>query len=59
MIPAAQFIGQTLTGREVEMSVFWVYLSIPIGFSLLAVHVLISALRIALYPVPAKTAAPP
>ena len=47
-LPAADFIWQTLAGRESELSIFWVYVSVPVGCALLALHLLVSAGRIAL-----------
>ena len=48
VMPAAQFIWQALSGREGEMSIFWVYVAVPVGFAILALHMLISAVRMAL-----------
>lgn len=45
IMPAAQFISQTLTGRQAEVSIFWVYIAVPAGFALLALHMLASAVR--------------
>ena len=39
-IPAADFIWQSLAGRDSGLSVFWIYLSVPAGCVLLAAHML-------------------
>ena len=40
-VPAADFIWSSIVGedREVNMSIFWIYISVPIGMSLMFVHV--------------------
>ena len=39
-IPAADFIWQSIAGRDSGLSIFWVYLSVPVGCVLLALHLL-------------------
>jgi len=39
-IPAADFIAQSLFGRDSGISIFWIYVSVPLGCVLLAVHML-------------------
>jgi TRAP-type C4-dicarboxylate transport system permease small subunit len=38
-IPALDFISTSLTGRNLGVSVKWVYISVPVGAGLLALHV--------------------
>jgi TRAP-type C4-dicarboxylate transport system permease small subunit len=40
-VPAADFIWSSIVGedREVNMSIFWIYVSVPIGMALMFVHV--------------------
>ena len=39
-IPAADFIAQSLFRRDSGISIFWIYVSVPLGCALLAVHML-------------------
>ena len=39
-IPAADFIAQSLFGRDSGISIFWIYVSVPLGCVLLALHML-------------------
>lgn len=45
-MPAADFIAQALFARNSGLSIFWVYLSVPVGCTILALHFLASALRL-------------
>lgn len=47
-MPAADFIAQSLFGRDSGMSIYWVYVSVPVGSVLLAIHFALAALRLAL-----------
>ncbi len=40
-VPAADFIWSAIVGedREVNMSIFWIYVSVPVGMALMFVHV--------------------
>jgi len=49
-IPAFDFIAQALVGRDSGLSMFWIYLSVPVGCALLAIHMLASAARMFLAP---------
>jgi TRAP-type C4-dicarboxylate transport system permease small subunit len=40
MIPALDFIWMSLTGDELKVPVFWVYVSVPIGCAILLAHFL-------------------
>ena len=44
-MPAADFIWQTLAGRDSGLSIFWIYVSVPVGCTILALHFLVSAAR--------------
>lgn len=46
-IPAVDFIWHSLVGRDSGVSIFWVYLAVPVGCAILAVHFLASAVRMA------------
>jgi TRAP-type C4-dicarboxylate transport system permease small subunit len=46
-IPAAGFIAEALSGREMSLSMFWVYLAVPVGCALLGVHMAAAAWRLA------------
>lgn len=37
-IPAIDFIWQSLTGRTADVTVFWVYVAVPVGCGLLLAH---------------------
>ena len=39
-IPAADFIAQSLFGRDSGVSIFWIYVSVPLGCVLLGLHML-------------------
>jgi TRAP-type C4-dicarboxylate transport system permease small subunit len=39
-IPAADFIAQSLLGRDSGISIFWIYVCVPLGCALLALHML-------------------
>jgi len=43
-VPAADFIWSAIVGedREVNMSIFWIYVSVPVGMALMCVHVALS-----------------
>jgi TRAP-type C4-dicarboxylate transport system permease small subunit len=45
-MPAAGFIAQSLTGKEVMLSIFWVYLSVPIGCALLGLHMAFASFQL-------------
>lgn len=45
-MPAADFIAQSLFKRDSGMSIWWVYISVPVGCGLLAVHFAISSVRL-------------
>jgi TRAP-type C4-dicarboxylate transport system permease small subunit len=47
-IPAADFIWQSLAGRDSGISIFWVYVSVPAGCVLLAAHMLARAVLLLL-----------
>lgn len=40
MIPAIDFIWMSLTGDELHVPVFWVYVAVPLGCAILLVHFL-------------------
>lgn len=40
MIPAIDFIWMSLTGDELRVPVFWIYVAVPLGCALLLVHFL-------------------
>lgn len=40
MIPAIDFIWMSLTGNELKVPVFWVYVAVPLGCAILLVHFL-------------------
>lgn len=42
-MPAADFIWQSLADRDSGLSIFWVYVSVPVGCAILALHLLASA----------------
>jgi TRAP-type C4-dicarboxylate transport system permease small subunit len=56
-IPAFEFIMEDLTGQrpEAHFKIFWIYLSIPIGMGLLALHI---AVESALFAISAATGRP-
>lgn len=39
-IPAIDFIWQSLTGQPANLSVFWVYVAVPVGCGLLLAHLI-------------------
>lgn len=43
-MPAADFISQSLLGRDSGLSIWWVYISVPVGSVLLGLHFLLAAL---------------
>ena len=43
-MPAADFISQSLFGTDSGLSIWWIYISVPVGSVLLAVHFLLAAL---------------
>jgi len=47
-MPAADFISQSLLGRDSGLSIWWVYVSVPVGSVLLALHFLFAALALLL-----------
>jgi TRAP-type C4-dicarboxylate transport system permease small subunit len=47
-MPGIDAAWLALTGDESGVSIFWLYVSLPIGCALLAVHIAIAALRLAL-----------
>ena len=40
MIPALDFIWTSLTGNELHVPVFWVYVAVPVGCTILLIHFL-------------------
>lgn len=50
MLPGVTVLWRTLTGSSSTFSIFWVYLSIPIGLSLLFLHMLGTAVRLVVKP---------
>jgi TRAP-type C4-dicarboxylate transport system permease small subunit len=40
MIPALNFIGMSLTGEELRVPIFWVYVAVPVGCGVLLAHFL-------------------
>ncbi|MCB1474347.1 MAG: TRAP transporter small permease [Rhodobiaceae bacterium] len=42
VIPAIDFISTSLIGKPVGLSIFWVYISVPIGCLLLGLHLIAS-----------------
>ncbi len=44
-IPGIDYVLQSL-GIDAGISIFWVYISLPIGCAILALHIVLSALRI-------------
>lgn len=40
MIPALDFIWMSLTGNELRVPVFWIYVAVPLGCAILLVHFL-------------------
>lgn len=46
-IPAARFILEALLGAEARprVSVFWVYIAVPVGLGILSLHVLVAMIR--------------
>jgi TRAP-type C4-dicarboxylate transport system permease small subunit len=49
-MPAADFISQSLFKRDSGMSIWWVYISVPVGCGLLAVHFAVSSVRLVMAP---------
>lgn len=49
-VPALDFIAQALFGRDSGMSIFWVYVSLPLGCAILAIHFLVSTARMIFTP---------
>jgi TRAP-type C4-dicarboxylate transport system permease small subunit len=47
-LPAADFIWQSLSGRDSGISIFWVYISVPVGCLLLAAQLLARAVALLL-----------
>jgi TRAP-type C4-dicarboxylate transport system permease small subunit len=45
-IVGVDFLWQSLTGRDSGMSMAWVYLAVPVGCGILALHFLVSAGRL-------------
>jgi len=43
-IPAADFIWSSITGKneEVNLSIFWIYMSVPVGMAIMFVHLALS-----------------
>lgn len=46
-MPAARFILEALLGQDSRprLSIFWVYIAVPIGLSILSIHVLVAMIR--------------
>lgn len=49
-VPALDFIAQALFGRDSGISIFWIYVSLPLGCAILAIHFMVSAARMCLAP---------
>jgi len=47
-LPGLNVLREKLTGSTAGVSIFWVYLSIPIGMALLSLHIIGAAVRLAL-----------
>jgi TRAP-type C4-dicarboxylate transport system permease small subunit len=47
-LPGLNVLWKKLTGSTSGVSIFWVYLSIPIGMALLSLHIIGAAVRLAL-----------
>lgn len=58
VIPAADFIAQSLVGRDSGLTIFWIYVAVPFGCTLLAVHFMLSAMRMIVTPGPVATRQP-
>lgn len=43
-IPAADFVWGNLTGRDANISVFWIYVALPVGCTIMALHFIIAAI---------------
>jgi TRAP-type C4-dicarboxylate transport system permease small subunit len=54
-VPALDFIAQALFGRDSGISIFWIYVSLPLGCAILAIHFLVSAARLSLAPTTGTT----
>lgn len=45
-IPAIDYLAEHLLGHKTDISVFWVYIALPIGFFLLALHFVFAACHV-------------
>lgn len=45
VIPAGDFIWNSLFGRDLGLSVFWIYISVAVGSALLALHMVVAVIR--------------
>jgi TRAP-type C4-dicarboxylate transport system permease small subunit len=45
-MPGVDVLWESLTGLDTGVSIFWMYVSVPIGGALLAVHILLTTIRI-------------
>ena len=45
VVPAADFIWNALFGRDLGLSVFWIYISVAVGSALLALHMTVAVFR--------------
>lgn len=53
--PAIDFIAQALFGRDSGISIFWIYVSLPLGCAILVIHFLVSAARMCVARLPEST----
>lgn len=58
-IPAVDLVWRSLVGRDSGLSIFWVYLAVPVGCAILALHFLTSAVLLAIDAVAPPVKAPP
>lgn len=45
VVPAADFIWNSLFGRDLGLSVYWIYISVAVGSALLALHMTVAVIR--------------
>jgi TRAP-type C4-dicarboxylate transport system permease small subunit len=55
-VPGLDILAQSLAGSDARVSIFWVYLAVPVGCAILALHMLLSALRAVMEAVAPPTA---
>jgi TRAP-type C4-dicarboxylate transport system permease small subunit len=49
-MPGLEMLWQSLSGTDSIFPIFWMYLAVPVGFALLAVHMALSGIKLASAP---------